>query len=48
MIFMVKCRGKGKNVTYFQEQEKESQNRDDIKSSKAFLIRKSRKSTRRK
>lgn len=37
---------KGKNVKY--EREAESQNRDDIKSSKAFLIRKSRKSTRRK
>lgn len=48
MIYMTKCRGKGKNVSYFQEQEKESQGREDIKSSKAFVMRKSRKSTRRK
>lgn len=48
MFNMTKCRGKGKNVSYLQENEKESQNRDDIKSSKAYLIRKMRKSTRRK
>lgn len=47
-MYTVKCRGKGKNVSYIQEKEKESQGREDIKSSKAFVMRKSRKSTRRK
>ena len=38
--------GKGKHVNVWGASEKESQGRDDIYSSKAFLMRKSRKSTR--
>ena len=38
--------GKGKHVSVWGTSEKESQGRDDIYSSKAFLMRKSRKSTR--